>query len=375
MFLNKQAPSEINYYKKLLKIAGSLSNLFSDNDVPYLYYRYVENLFCKAFGAKNLSRSDLSADASKNNLGLGIKTFIHKNGNGFEKITELDTEMELLRDLGTEDMVKRISEIRNERIAITKRTFGLEDIIYHCVTRKPSKILIYEVPMDKVNIDKIQVKSRKGTVINFNDDKNEYKFYLSKSTLLKRFAPIESPIEFDVDILSDPFKELEKLLEDVTELAVPSTQEYDQVILPLYSYKDGKPYVYPKSGLNIWNAGGRPRDLGEVYIRIPSWTHEIFPNFFPSRNIKFTLIKPDGNIMSAKVCQDNSKALMSDPNNKLGEWLLRTVLNLKEGEVLTYEKLEELGIDSVVITKKAEDKFNIDFAKTGSYEEFKNSID
>jgi len=51
---------EYEYYQKILKILGSLTNLFSESKVPYLNYRITENLFCKAFTAKNLSRSDVS---------------------------------------------------------------------------------------------------------------------------------------------------------------------------------------------------------------------------------------------------------------------------------------------------------------------------
>ena len=62
--------SSLKYYKKMLKILGSLTGLFSDSDVPFLYYRVTENLFCKAFSAKNLSRSDVSADASVGDVGI-----------------------------------------------------------------------------------------------------------------------------------------------------------------------------------------------------------------------------------------------------------------------------------------------------------------
>lgn len=70
---------ELDYYKKLLQILGSLTNLFSESKVPYLNYRVTENLYCKAFDAKNLSRADVSADASLGNIGIGIKTFVNSN--------------------------------------------------------------------------------------------------------------------------------------------------------------------------------------------------------------------------------------------------------------------------------------------------------
>ena len=51
---------------------------------------------------------------------------------------------------------------------------------------------------------------------------------------------------------------------------------------------------------------------------------------------------------------------MSDPNKDLGKWLLREVLQLRPGEVLTYNKLLEIGIDSVIFTKRF-DIYSIDF--------------
>lgn len=53
----------------------------------------------------------------------------------------------------------------------------------------------------------------------------------------------------------------------------------------------------------------------------------------------FNLITPDGKILNAKVCQEHSKALMSNPNSTLANWLLRQLLNLKEGEIATKERL------------------------------------
>lgn len=130
--------------------------------------------------------------------------------------------------------------------------------------------------------------------------------------------------------------------------------------------------VQEKSGLNQWNAGGRNRDYDEVYIPIPAWIHKKFKGFFPERDKAFNLRLPGKEIISAKVCQDGNKALMSNPNKKLGEWLLRKVLNLKKGELLTYKKLLDVGVDSVLITKNSTTEFEIDFKKVGTYSDFKN---
>ena len=122
--------------------------------------------------------------------------------------------------------------------------------------------------------------------------------------------------------------------------------------------------------LNQWNAGGRKRDFGEVYIPIPAEIHKQFPGFFPARDELFELKIPTGEIFSAKVCQDNSKALMTDPNKALSDWLLRKVFQVKEGELLTIEKMNKLGFDSVLIIKDENGNYKIDKAKLNSYEQF-----
>lgn len=129
-----------------------------------------------------------------------------------------------------------------------------------------------------------------------------------------------------------------------------------------------------KSGLNQWNANGRKRKYNEVYIPIPIFIRKNFKGFFPSRDKTFDLLLPDGKRLNAKICQDGGKALMTNPNTDLGEWILRQVMNLNEGEILTYARLEELGIDSVVIYKEENNMYSIDFTKIGSYDEFKEGI-
>ncbi len=81
---------------------------------------------------------------------------------------------------------------------------------------------------------------------------------------------------------------------------------------------------------------------------------------------------PTGEIFSAKLCQENSKALITNPNKALSDWLLRKVLQLKEGELATMEKLDKLGFDSVIITKNEIGDFKINIMKTDSYYTFTN---
>ena len=61
---------------------------------------------------------------------------------------------------------------------------------------------------------------------------------------------------------------------------------------------------------------------------------------------------------------------MTNPNKALSDWLLRKVLQLKEGELATMEKLDKLGFDSVIITKTDNENFKIDIMKSNTYAEF-----
>lgn len=66
---------------------------------------------------------------------------------------------------------------------------------------------------------------------------------------------------------------------------------------------------------------------------------------------------------------------MSDPNKDLGEWLLNKVLKLEEGELLTYQKLEDIGVDTVEIRKIDNQNYEIDFRKIGTFEKFKDGVE
>lgn len=49
---------------------------------------------------------------------------------------------------------------------------------------------------------------------------------------------------------------------------------------------------------------------------------------------------------------------------------LRKILRLKEGEIATLEKLENLGFDSVIVEKESEGIYRIDIMPLRSYEDF-----
>ena len=367
MFFNNQNRYQQNEYQKFLKIVGHLSNLFSESATPYLYYRIAEKIFCQAFEADDLSRSDVSADAKKMNIGIGLKTFLAGNYKTFQKVAEFGGDQSLYGDLSTHDKILKIAELRNSRIDFTQRLHALESSIYHCVIRDSGKFMIYEEQMQFIDTENIKnIKTNKGS-ISFDDGQEEYSFLTSKNTLTKRFVTEKIIYEFPIEILENPLDVLSQCLSSSNNSIISDEPLNQTIYLPLYGKKH---IVYEKSGLNQWNARGRIRDPNEVYIPIPAIIHKKYPSFFPSRDKPFNLRLPNGKIMQSKICQDGGKALMSYSNRELGQWILRDVLRLREGELLTYEKLQILGVDSVRIDKIDHLTYEINFASSGSYDRF-----
>ena len=187
MFLLHQKKEQQAEYKNLLQVAGCLSNLFSGSETPYLYYRVAEKIFCKAFEAEDLSRSDVSADAKIGPLGVGLKTFLSGNNKTLQKVAEFNADRMLLDTLSDDSLVRKVSELRNARLDFTETIHGLNSSIYHCVLRDKGRFKVYEEPMHKVDIPNIKkVKRKSPGSIAFEDGINEYSFLLSKSTLTKR---------------------------------------------------------------------------------------------------------------------------------------------------------------------------------------------
>lgn len=327
----------------------------------------AENIFCEVFGADNLTRNDISIDAKKENIGIGLKTFLHRNGKSLEKIAEFNKDLQLFNGKNNKQICNIISTLRNDRLDFACRSANVSknNLLYHCVTRDENVLYLHEEKMQKIDIENIQSVVKHKNSINFNDGLSEYNFNLSKSTLFKRF--ITKPIHsVSVDIIENPYQFLENLFYE--NVKIDKNPIIESVILPLYSPKSKT--VPIKSGLNQWNASGRKRNENEIYIPIPASIHRVFPDFFPSRDSSFSLKLPSGRFLSVKVCQDGSKALMSNPNLALGEWLLRDVLNLPKWKLVTYELLQNSGTDSVEISKYKDGTFEITFKQIGSFDKF-----
>lgn len=352
-------------YLEDLQMVGAISSLFSDSSTPMLYYRATENLYCNALGAENLARSDVPADAKYENIGVGIKTFLEGNKKTYQKIEEFNNQHSLYGDLEPEAKVKKIAELRNKRLSFTMNTYGIDRMIFHCIIRNNEGFHFFEEPMDFIDIDNIKIQSINKNTIDFTDKVHNYKFNITKSTLYKQFITDEYFASINVVIASDPLSLIKKP-DNIQSIITIS--ENETLILPLYSYSHGAKVIPERSGLNQWNARGRKRHPNEVYIPFPAKLREEYPDFFPSREQCFDVKLPSGKVISMKVCQDDGKAIMSNPNKELGEWILREVLQLEELELLTYDKLLEIGIDSVEF-EKHNDYYSINFKNVDKIDE------
>jgi len=381
MFYLNQPEEQRSKYIKYLQLVGSISRIYSQSPIPYLYYRAAENIFCLAFDAEDLSRSDVSADAKKNSIGIGLKTFLHSNGKTLQKVAEFNAmSPTIYKSVTIEEKIQTIAELRNERIRVTKELNGLHDMCYHCVTRDIGVNKIYEFPMDLIDIDNLHIDTASEKSVIFYDGINEYSFNFSKSTLLKRFVCDDLIDVIEVDIYENPLDFLMKKTKDFphkNELIISKetlkSKSSNIIYLPLYAPSSKQLEPAEKSGLNQWNASGRARHPDEVYIPIPAWIHKKFPDFFPpSNDYSFDLILQNGEKLSASTCQAGRKGLMSNPNKDLGKWLLRDVLNIPEGVLISRKHLEKAGIDSVKLTKIEDNVYKIDFMPIGNYEYFKD---
>ena len=418
-------------YETLLRLVGSLSRLFSDNESPYVDSRFVERLFARTTGAKDLGRKDISFDAVKEDVGIGVKTFLAGAGNSKrEKIAEFTT---FARDgrfanLEKDALVREVVSARNDRVTSDANEVGvdLSKSFYHCLIRMPGGAIVHEESYGTIDIAGILPTDSQGNVLKswsemgngiyFTDGISHYSFSVAKNVLMKRFEFDRLSNFISIDIREDPLYDLEQLFTSTEEAEPTGSQAsetfgfaislsneidllfgkdkdelqpgIDYVILPLYSTRGSNHLVSERSGINQWNAAGRARQLGEAYVPIPAVIHQYFPDFFPSRDTPFQLQLPNQtSVVQAKVCQDNSKALMTTPNRHMGTWLigvLKPSLNqwmFEEDpgsmEPLTYADLERIGKDSVRVSRSLQrDEFvyAIEFAPIGAYEEFRGTF-
>ena len=145
-------------YFDTLRVMASLSRLFSESKIPYIDYRLTENIFCQKFNALNDARDCTAYDARIGNLGIGIKTFTLKNDGSTEKIAEFNKLSKQLKKISGKDLAIKIALFRNERIDLANRTYNTNEAIYHIIGRKERKLVVFNSPYEKIDIDKIKLE-------------------------------------------------------------------------------------------------------------------------------------------------------------------------------------------------------------------------
>jgi len=401
----------LRVYENLLKSVASMSRLYSDNNKAYIHPRFVEKLYIHCTGAQDLSRKDMSFDALLGkDIGVGVKTFITDNLliSKSEKVAEFTRHAALGEFEGLDHYEKALksAELRNNRVSSDANEYSIDinKSIYHCLVRTNDGAIIHEEPYLLVNTAEIKPTDTRGNTIKkfiteasghtyFTDGMSNYCFNRSKNVLYKKFnlSEFNNSEVIPLEIFDDIFERILRWTNlgiNKVELSSNTTTNHespliagtDYVVLPLYgtSYKEKK--VQPKSGINQWNAGGRERQFGESYIPIPIEIHQKYPNFFPERDKKFKIKLPNRKIILAKVCQDNKKALMSDPNTDLCDWLYNiidlskdvSIKRFEEKRPYTYQDLMKVGKDSVRVVKVTdkEYQYEIETMNLGSFDKF-----
>jgi hypothetical protein len=407
-------------YANLVARVGAMSQLFSDTETPYIVSRFAERLFVFTTDGTDLSRSDKSFDALvTGRIGVGVKTFRRDSrtpGTKSEKVAEYtaDATQGRFKALSNEALAFEAANLRNLRVRSDAAEFNvdLDASLYHCLVRVPGGAIVHEEPYRLIDVENIRATDAYGKQIgrfprsggghvHFTDGTHKYTFNVSKNVLFKSFDTrtyfnsdlIEIPIEVDIlaRIASEgaisvtankvlrPTRKAVALsqIRETDENASPST-DATSVVLPLYSPKAGG--VAPKSGINQWNAAGRPRSFGESYIPIPKWIHDSFEGFLPEPEKKFRLKLPNDRVISATICQAGGKALMSDPNPDLCEWLYSVIdgdpqkssNRLKNKDPYTYRDLVNIGKDSVRLAKSvtSDADYVLSVLPLGSYAQF-----
>ena len=337
----------------------------------------MEKIFSDAFSCEDLSRSDITIDVKKDNVGIGLKTFLHHKNGSYQKVAEFNKASYLLRDIEDDlSLITTVAELRNKRMDFAISSQGLSDTLYHVITRDSHKLYLYEEEMSFIDLESIVIDNVKKYTILFHDKNKDYSFSISKNTLMMKFLPIKDLLvgTIPVEIIDNPLDILGKIEKETTSKLIAGL---DYIVLPLFSDQSGR--VEEKSGLNMWNGGGRLRNQDEVYITIPIWVHRKTKGFFPYKQASFNsesfkVKLPNGTFQDMKVTQTNGKALQSNPNKALGKWILRDILKLPSNTIVTKNMLDEIGIDSVQLTKLGNDDYKLDFLPSDSYYDFKKLL-
>lgn len=389
-----------NYVEELTRLA-KLSRLYSDEEKPFFHYRMVEKAYIRATGSIDVTRKDAAFDAiHPNGYGIGIKTFSAKASDRLksEKVAEFNKASSRgeFKGLSGLELAKKISEKRNQRIdeAYDSIQFPKDPIptkkdhIYHLVVRTRGRFLLYELPYEKIDINKISLVPDSRSRLAFTDGKSEYSWNKTKSTLSMKFSLLDPGRTVIAMTMSS--EEILKSLEYLAPAPLDpnAIAGRDYWILPLFSPRGSRgtgDKVKPKSGINLRLASeiSRKRRPLEFELQIPDDLRRKFPLFLPwspkaTPISNFTL--PGGQTVEGKRTGQEGKQLTFGGSDQktVADWLFSSVSSnqmtlWKKREPFSYSHLEKAGFDSIRI-----DKFNngyrLSTAELGTYYRFLEEI-
>lgn len=144
--------------------------------------------------------------------------------------------------------------------------------------------------------------------------------------------------------------------------AADATQEIDYSGLPHIRVSllanDGS--LPQRSGLN-W--GQRPeyhRNPNQAYIRLPASIYKT--DFFPPREVHFTVLTDDAKTIVCSRAQENAKAIHTPHNNSLIGEYFRNRLGLSEGAPVTLNDLSRYGRTDIDFYKIDDETYYLDFS-------------
>lgn len=134
-------------------------------------------------------------------------------------------------------------------------------------------------------------------------------------------------------------------------------QHLPHVALSLTEKVSGE--VHDRSGLNWGQRDGRERN--QAYIPIFMETHQDNPEFFPPREVPFTMYTDDGEVLQCVIAQDNNKAIETYQDNSILGRYFRARLGVQLGQKVKTSDLRTYGRSDVTIYKIDDTHFFMDF--------------
>jgi hypothetical protein len=144
---------------------------------------------------------------------------------------------------------------------------------------------------------------------------------------------------------------------EVTIQAQPDIALFESVTVSLLARNGNLPQ---RSGLNWGQRPEERREPNQAYIRLTSDVYRT--DFFPPREVHFTLLTDDNRVLICTRAQDNGKAIHTPHNNSLIGEYFRNRLNVANGAPVLLEHLTNYGRTDLTFYRIDEETYFMDFS-------------